>query len=185
MRKESLGLLEELSRKGYIDLFYGDETRISEEGYIPYGWQFKDENVAIEVQRGQAINVFGLVNRTNDFFYKMTKKNINSDFIIETLDEFSLNINKKTVIVLDNARVHKAKKVRELFDIWQNRGLFIFFLPPYSPHLNIIERLWKEMKDRWVRPGDYLSADNLFYAVDRICANIGKQLFIQFNQYTF
>jgi len=101
------------------------------------------------------------------------------------LDEFSLNISKKTVIVLDNARVHKAKKVRKLFDIWQNRGLFVFFLPPYSPHLNIIERLWKEMKDRWIYPKDYLSADNLFYAVDRVCANIGKQLFIQFNQYSF
>jgi len=177
--------LEEQSELGHIDLYYGDETRVSEEGYIPYGWQFKDENVAIEVQKGRSVNIFGMVSRSNDFAYRTTEGSINSDFIIAFLDAFSLSISKRTVLVLDNARIHKAKKVQKLFEAWQYRGLFIFFLPPYSPHLNIIERLWKELKERWVCPSDYLSADNLFYAVDRVCANIGKQLFINFNQYQF
>lgn len=101
------------------------------------------------------------------------------------LDEFSLSIKKPTVVVLDNAKIHTARKVKERFKIWQNRGLYIFYLPPYSPHLNIIERLWKEMKQGWIRPQDYLSADDLFYAVDRICAAIGKLLFINFSKYAF
>lgn len=85
-------------------------------------------------------------------------------------------------MVLDNARVHTARKVKELFEIWNDRGLFIFYLPPYSPHLNIIERLWKELKEGWLKPCDYQSADNLFYALDRICANIGKKLFMNFSK---
>jgi transposase len=72
-----------------------------------------------------------------------------------------------------------------LFETWQKRGLYIFFLPPYSPQLNIAERLWKEIKEGWIKPRDYIYAENLFYAVDRICANIGKNLKLNFSQYSF
>lgn len=176
-------MLEEQSRKDIIDLFYGDETKVSQEGYVPYGWQFDDEDVAIEAAKGKSINCFGLVSRKNDFIYRNTEGNINSEFIIEVLDGLSLSINKPTVVVLDNARPHTARKVKRLFRIWRQRGLYIFYLPPYSPHLNIIERLWKELKEGWLKPSDYQSADTLFYAVDRICANIGKELFMEFTDF--
>lgn len=180
-----MSLLEKQSEIGNIDLLYGDETKISQEGYVPYGWQFDDEKVVIESTKGRSINCFGLLSRSNQFFYKTTEKNINANFIIETLDAFSLSIKKPTVVVLDNARVHTARKVKQLFQIWQNRGLYIFYLPPYSPHLNIIERLWKEFKEGWLKPTDYQSAEHLFYAVNRICAAIGKTLFLNFSQFKF
>jgi transposase len=183
VRKEALSLLETQSRAGNIDLYYGDETKVSEEGYVPYGWQFEDEQVAIEVTKGRSINCFGLLSRSNDFIYKTQEKNINADFIIQTLDAFSLSLSKPTVVVLDNARVHTARKVKQLFQIWQRRGLYIFYLPPYSPHLNIIERLWKELKEGWIKPADYQSPDTLFYAVNRICAAIGSTLFMQFEDF--
>lgn len=180
VRKEALSLLEAQSRAGNIDLYYGDETKISEEGYVPYGWQFKDEQVGIEATKGRSINCFGLLSRSNDFMYKTQEKNIDAQFIIQTLDAFSFSISKPTVVVLDNARVHTARKVKQLFPIWQRRGLYIFYLPPYSPHLNIIERLWKEFKEGWLKPSDYQDPDTLFYAVNRICAAIGTTLFLQF-----
>ena len=185
VRKEALGLLEKQAESGNIDLFYGDETRISEQGYVPYGWQFDDEDVAIEVCKGKSINCFGLFSRTNRFIYKTTPKNINADFVIEFLDELSLSISRFTFVVLDNARIHTARKVKQLLETWQERGLFIFYLPPYSPHLNIIERLWKEMKQGWLKPTDYHSADDLFYAVNRICSAIGKSLFVNFSKCSF
>lgn len=177
--------LEKQAQQGTIDLFFGDETKFSEQGYVPYGWQFKDENIAIPVCRGKSINCFGLLSRSNQFKYRNSKKNIDADFIIETLDELSFEIMKPTVIVLDNARVHTARKIKELLKLWQNRGLYIFYLPPYSPHLNIIERLWKEMKQAWIKPNDYSSADQLFYAVDRVCSAIGNQLFLNFSKSHF
>lgn len=185
MRKEALSLIENQAEQGNIDLFYGDETRFSEQGYVPYGWQFDDENVAIEVCKGKAINCFGLLSRTNHFIYKITENNINADFVIEMLDELSLSISKLTFVILDNARIHTARKVKQLLKTWQERGLFIFYLPPYSPHLNIIERLWKEIKQGWLKPKDYHTADDLFYAVNRICSVIGKSLFIHFSKCSF
>ncbi len=183
IRKEALSLLEKQAEKGNIDLLYADETRVSEQGYVPYGWQFDDEDLAIQACKGKAINCFGLLSRYNQLIYRTTQKNINAKFILETLDELSLSITKFTVVILDNARIHTARKVKQLFEVWQNRGLFIFYLPPYSPHLNIIERLWKEIKQGWLRPEDYRTADDLFYAFDRVCSAIGKSLFINFSPF--
>ena len=178
-------MIEEQAELGNIDLFYADETQFSQKGYVPYGWQFDDEQVAIQACRGKSLNCFGLLSRTNQFIYKMTEKTIDSNFVIEVLDHLSLTISKLTLVALDNARIHTAHKVKQLFQIWQQRGLFIFYLPPYSPHLNIIERLWKEMKQGWLRPSDYQSADDLFYAVNRVCSDIGKSLFINFSKCSF
>lgn len=178
-------MVEAQSRAGHIDLYYGDETRISTEGYVPYGWQFAGEAVAIAVSRGAALNVFGLLRRDNDLIYRTTTQNINADFVIEQLESLSWQITKPTVVVLDNASAHKAQKLVQCVDVWQQRGLFLFYLPPYCPHLNIIERYWKELKEGCICPQDYQSADTLFYAVDRALAATGKQVKINFADYQY
>ncbi len=105
--------------------------------------------------------------------------------ITEHLERFSFTIHKPTVVVLDNARIHTARKIKERFRDWQTRGLYIFYLPAYSPHLNICERLWKELKSRWLKPQDYYSAEHLFYAVNLALAAVGKNLFINFSNYQY
>ncbi len=115
--------------------------------------------------------------------YYTTEQAITADYIATQLDRLSLSICKPTVVVLDNARVHTAQSVKKCLDIWQNRGLYLFYLPPYSPHLNIIERLWKELKARWLRAEDYQTADKLFYAVYLALAAVGTHLFIRFSDF--
>jgi len=61
--------------------------------------------------------------------------------------------------------------------------LFLFYLPPYSPHLNICERLWKELKARWLKPSGYKTTEVLFYAVDRALAAVGYGLEINFSDF--
>ena len=128
IKKEALGLLEAQSEAGNIDLYYGDETRVSQKGYVPYGWQFEDEQVCIEVTKGRSINCFGLLSRDNHLIAKTTEKNINSEFVLEQLEIFSFNLQKPTVVVLDNASAHVAKKIKDRITCWQKRGLYIFFL---------------------------------------------------------
>jgi transposase len=175
-------LLEQRSINGEIDLYYGDEVQISEEGYVPYGWQFKDENISIKSAKGKSINCFGIITRDNEFEYATTYETINSNFIIEQIDRFSYQLKKHTVIVLDNAKVHQSKAMKLMQKVWAKRELFIFYLPPYSPHLNIIERLWKEMKARWIQVKDYENDDQLFYATKLILNAVGNELRINFKK---
>lgn len=183
VRIEMLELLEKQAQKGDIDLFYGDESKVCEQGYVPYGWQFKDEKVSIPSMHGQSLNCFGLLSRQNELIFSTTTQAITTDFVIDTLERLSLKLSKPTVIVLDNAKVHTSRKVKKRLKYWQNRGLYIFYLPPYSPHLNIIERLWRELKTRWLKPEDYLTAHSLFLATYFALAAVGKDLFINFKNF--
>ena len=59
----------------------------------------------------------------------------------------------------------------------------LFFLPPYSPQLNIAETLWRILKGKWIRPQDYITSDMLFYTTNRALADIGKGLRINFSKH--
>lgn len=51
-----------------------------------------------------------------------------------------------TVLVLDNAGIHRSKVVQAARpDLW-TRGLYLYYLPPYSPELNAIERSFRSIK---------------------------------------
>lgn len=57
------------------------------------------------------------------------------------------NSKGKTVLVLDNARIHHAKLLTPFLEENKER-LTLMFLPPYSPNLNLIEGLWKWLKEK-------------------------------------
>jgi transposase len=52
-------------------------------------------------------------------------------------------------VILDNASIHKAKEIQPLLAP-EEKGLTLYFLPPYSPELNRIEKLWHKMKYEWM-----------------------------------
>lgn len=153
------------------------------ESYVPYGWQFKDEDVFMPSEKSRGLNCFGLLSRSNEFHFRTSIKNIKSDFVIEQLEDFSKTLKTVTVVVLDNARVHTSKAIQERRRYWEERNLFLFYLPPYSPHLNIIEVLWRELKYRWLRADDYCSVQDLFYQVTLALMAVGHSLKINFKPF--
>lgn len=179
-KSEKLQELVQQEKDGLIDLYYGDESHICTEGYVPYGWQFRGEDVYIPSERGLRLNIFGMIDRNNRYEGFSTTENMTADKVADYLDRLSLRIRKNTFVVLDNASVHRCKLMRELRPIWEKRGLYLFFLPPYSPHLNIAETLWRILKGKWLRPADYCSTDSLLYATNRALAALGSELNINF-----
>lgn len=166
-----------------IDLYFGDESHICTEGYVPYGWTFPWEEISIPSQKEKRLNIFGMISYDSDYEGFSTTESITTEKVADFLDRFSMTIKKETFIVLDNARIHRSKLMMEMRRIWEKRGLYLFFLPPYSPHLNIAETLWRILKGKWIQPPDYFSTDSLFYAVDRSLAALGTTSFVKFSKY--
>ncbi len=54
-------------------------------------------------------------------------------------------------MVLDNASIHHCQAVQARQAHWLAQGLWLRFLPPYSPELNLIEILCKHAKHFWRR----------------------------------
>ena len=80
----------------------------------------------------------------------MTADNINQDTVIDLLQQLRAQHPQaaKTYLVLDNASYNKAIRVREQAETSQ---IILKFQPPYSPNLNLIERLWKFMRKKFCK----------------------------------
>ncbi len=126
-----------------------------------------------------------MIGRNNKLIYETTTNKIDASFIFEQLETFSGGMKKPTVVVLDNATVHRAKIIKERLAVWQNKGLYIFYLPTYSPHLNIAETLWRKIKYEWLSPSDYVDKQRLHYSVRQILGAVGNILNINFSEFNY
>ena len=83
------------------------------------------------------------------------------------------SVGRPLTVILDNASIHKAKAIQPLLALLKQKGLTLHFLPPYSPELNRVEKLWHKMKYEWMafkaRSAATLEAD-----VDKILAGFGS-----------
>lgn len=81
---------------------------------------------------------------------------------------------------MDNASVHQNNLLWEKEGEWINKGLEIFFLPTYSPELNLIEILWRFIKYQWLETEAYESYTTLVESVENILRNFGQEYTINF-----
>lgn len=174
---ERLQLLWKLQEENHIDLFFSDESGFQLVPNLPYGWQAKGEYSRLFPRKGKKLSIFALLSTHNRLVSYPTVQNTNAAFIIECLEDFIKKIHKPTVIIMDNAPIHRAKIMMAKRKEWEDRGLFIFFLPKYSPHLNRIEILWRKMKYEWLKPKNYKSWTTLTNAVKHILATFGTAKF--------
>lgn len=111
-----------------------------------------------------------------------TTKNIDSQFVIECIDEVAKRVKRPTVLILDNAPWHKAEILLNKQKEWNQKNIYLFFLPTYSPHLNLIETLWRKIKYEWLYPKDYLSTKTLKNAIFNIIKKYDDEFCINFSK---
>jgi hypothetical protein len=65
----------------------------------------------------------------------------------------------RSVLVIDNARIHRSEALQRRYN---ELGILLIYLPPYSPDLNPIEQSFNQIKI-WMRKNrDYLQHCNSF-----------------------
>lgn len=173
-----------LQQRDLIDVYFADESGFNLQPNVPYGWQPIGEQLAFPSHKKQVLNTFGLLNVVNKHlatYSTKPKQMVNSDFICQSLDDFATKIRRPTVVILDNAPWHKSEQFFNRINYWQNHGLFIFHLPRYCPHLNLIETLWRKIKYEWLTTADYNSKTALKRKLKFIYANFGNLFDIEFS----
>ncbi len=132
-----------------------DETICFMDGVHPthnvqtaYGWIKKGVRKEIPSNCGRSrLNLSGMI---DIIFHKVIMQNderLNADSIIKFFKKIEDGYSSKNKIHLfcDNAKYYKNKKIKEFL---KTSKIKLHFLPPYSPNLNPIERLWKFMKEK-------------------------------------
>lgn len=114
---------------------------------LAYGWIKKGEERAIPSNTGRArINLTGAIDILSHRVIVQEDKTLNADATIRFLQRMERSYPDKAKIHLfcDNAPYYRNKSVTAYLAASR---IELHFLPPYSPNLNPIERLWKWMKE--------------------------------------
>ena len=120
------------------------------------------------------INVLGAV----DAITKEVTTAANTTYVCaDTLIAFLKQLRKKYLdkpltIVLDNARYQHCLAVK---DFAKSINIELLFLPPYSPNLNIIERLWKFTKKQILYARYYDEPEKFHTAIKTFFKNINRK----------
>lgn len=99
--------------------------------------------------RVNLIGTLSLEGRLESLEYRMLEGPCRTAEVMDYLDalaEEAEREGKPCVVVLDRAPFHRAGAVRERRPGWEAKGLRLYYLPAYCPHLNPIEGVWRRLK---------------------------------------
>jgi len=161
---DSLEPLLEEEKQGKRRVFFVDAAHFVMGAFLGMLWCF--ERLFLKSSSGRKrYNVLGaysvkgteLITVTNDAY-------INSNTLVDLLTTIKcLHPDTTITLVMDNARYQRCDKVmgkaKEL-------GIELHFLPPYSPNLNLIERLWKFTKKQCLYNRYYETFQQFKAAID-------------------
>ena len=128
-------------------VFFMDAVHPVHNSMPAYGWIRKGKKTELKSNSGrQRLNIHGAMNAdTYEVVPLISECSVNGDSTISLLKYLEMLYPLATTIYvfLDNARYHYTKEIQE----WEKTSrIKLIFLPPYSPELNLIERLWRVFK---------------------------------------
>lgn len=134
---------------GEIDhILFEDESMIRDYQAIQRTWFLKGKQRIIPTYgQHKGVKLIGTLDyETGEIFCVEEEKYdavVFKGFLTKVLAHYPTG---KIVMILDNARIHHAKYLQDFLEENEDR-LELIFLPPYSPQLNLIEGLWKWLKE--------------------------------------
>ena len=141
-----------------------DAAHFVHRAYLGFLWCFRRVFIASPAGR-KRFNVLGAVNAITQEVITVTNESyINAQSICQMLLKLhALGLNVPITVVLDNARYQKCQVV---FGLAKALDIELLYLPSYSPHLNLIERLWKFVRNQCLYSKYYAEFDDFKQAID-------------------
>lgn len=128
-------------------IYFADSVHPQHQTQLAYGWILKGvrKEIATTAYQKRLNFIGGICLKGHRFTYHQADK-VNAITICDFLWKLRLaNQGKfKIHLIWDNARYHKNPEVSEFA---KELGIKLHYLPPYSPNLNPIERVWKLMHE--------------------------------------
>jgi transposase len=155
VQKNFISLMESLydcaKRNDKEVLLYADPMHQVHNVETDYAWQEIGRAGTREISSNtgrRRLNIIGAINPiTMQPTILLEEENCNADSIVRLLKAIKNQYNQAETIclILDNARYQKGIVAQSMA---KELGIDLVYLPPYSPNLNLIERLWKFFKKK-------------------------------------
>jgi transposase len=128
-------------------LIFQDEMEIHRHPALTRMWALVGQQPEVPAPgKNEKKTVYGGVNyQTGQLTYTLANAKCGASFVVFLLTLVAAYAGRKIRLVCDNGRFHKTKAVQAWL-AGRKDQLEIYWLPPYCPSLNLIERLWGHLK---------------------------------------
>lgn len=129
-------------------LYFVDGSHPQHQTQLAYGWIARGVRKSVKMTACQKrVHLLGAIELQNHHVEYRHVDWVNFESISAFFNQLiEANPARENIhIILDNAGYHKSEKMREFV---ANTNITLHFLPPYSPNLNPIERLWKILHEQ-------------------------------------
>lgn len=136
----------EQARQGKRHLFFVDAAHFVRRPFLGFLWCFVRHFIQAPSGR-KRFNILGALHATTLQVVTFTNDSyINAYSVARLMCQIAVEFADLPItLVMDNARYQRCRFV---MDLATALGIELLFLPPYSPNLNLIERLWKFVKKK-------------------------------------
>lgn len=181
--KKALAKLRAHERAGRCDLFSGDESGFCLQPTLGRCWQPPGPTLAVPAQaHSRRWNVVGFLRGDGELAHLGRVGRLGAREFIEAVETRLLpTLRRPSILILDNGPCHRSRLVRAKRAEWRRRGLRLFFLPPYCPHLNRIETLWRLVKHHWLPLTAYANFATLRESVTTLLNTVGLNHRVSFS----
>ena len=180
------------ARTKLIELYYLDEAGFAPTLPVGYTWAREGVRAIVpyEAPEGRRVNAIGALAPFGDvgdeprlaYATRCTsfKGQDVLEFIWKQVGRMSTPVGevpegferaRRCVVVLDNYSPHHGKEIKEYSGALEAAGIELFYLPPYSPELNLIEPMWRHIKHEDMPVRSHSTAEELKAAVDTVLGN--------------
>lgn len=130
-------------------------------------WSVKGKRPIVPCHRVREYRYcYGAVEPIGGESFFIVAGNCNTDWINEFLRRLSQQYKDDyLILIMDNAVWHKSKTL----EIPEN--IELMFIPPYTPELNPIEQIWKEIREKGFANEAF---PTLEHVIDRLCETINN-----------
>lgn len=162
-KTETLEPLVEQAQQKKIHLFFVDAAHFVLSPFLGYLYSLAVRFIKAASGR-QRFSVLGALNAVTKELVAITEHTyINAVSVCALLEKLHERFRDlPIVLIMDNARYQRCKLVLEKA---LSLGIQIVFLPPYSPNLNLIERLWKFVKKKVLYNQYYPKYEQFYSAI--------------------
>lgn len=166
--RKTFETLKKMLEGDITTILFEDESMIRDYQAIMKTWFPKGKQRIIPTYgKHEGVKLVGFLDYETGHVYVEEHKKYDAEVFLQFLKNvLSQYPNGKTVIILDNARIHHAKLLKEFLE--ENKDcLELVYLPPYSPNLNKIEELWGWLKDSVINNVFFHSREEIQKAVQK------------------
>jgi transposase len=154
-------------------LIYQDEVEIHRHPTLTRMWApvGKQPEVPAPGKNEKKVVYGGVDYKTGKLTYTIADKKCGTQFLVFLMALVTAYAGRKIRLVCDNGRFHLTKAVLQWLDQHKSE-IEVYWLPPYSPSLNLIERLWGHLKRTILANVLYENLDDLVAAFRKGVARI-------------